>query len=50
VRKRKARYADEKIGKIKIVEDFLPRPKNLVLKKETAQVTRVNRINRIKAR
>lgn len=41
---------DEKIGKIKIIEDFLPRPKGLVLKEKTAQVIRVNRIGRIKGK
>ena len=39
MKKRKAKYTNEKIGKIKIVDDFLPKPKNLVLKEETAKIT-----------
>lgn len=38
-RKRKVKYTDEPIGKIKIVDDFLPSPKELVLKQETTKVT-----------
>lgn len=34
------KYKEEPIGKIKIVEDFLPKPKDLVLKKEeTRKIT-----------
>ena len=39
MRKRKIKYANEPIGKIKIIEDFLPKPKKLVLKQETTKVT-----------
>ena len=39
MKKRKAKYTDEHIGKIKIVDDFLPKPKDLVLKEETAKIT-----------
>ena len=39
MKKRKVKYTDEPIGKIKIVDDFLPKPKDLVLKEETAKVT-----------
>ncbi len=39
MRKRKAKYTNEPIGKIKIVDDFLPKPKELVLKQETAKIT-----------
>jgi predicted DNA binding CopG/RHH family protein len=39
MKKRKTRYTDEHIGKIKIVDDFLPSPKDLVLKEETTKVT-----------
>lgn len=38
-KKRKAKYTDTSIEKIKIVDDFLPHPKDLVLKEETAKVT-----------
>lgn len=33
MKKRKVRYTKGPIGKLKIVEDFLPKPKSLVLKK-----------------
>jgi predicted DNA binding CopG/RHH family protein len=39
MKKRKSKYSDKSIGKIKIVEDFLPRPRDLVLKEETAKIT-----------
>ncbi|MDE3055879.1 MAG: CopG family transcriptional regulator [Verrucomicrobiota bacterium] len=39
MKKRKSKYTSEPIGKIKIVDDFLPSPKNLVLKEETAKIT-----------
>jgi hypothetical protein len=39
MKKRKVKYKKEPIGKIKIVEDFLPEPKDLVLKEETAKIT-----------
>lgn len=37
--KRKTKYSDEKIGKIKIVKDFLPKPEELVFKEDTVKVT-----------
>lgn len=36
---RKVKYTDERIGKVKIVPDFLPRPEDLVMKEETVKVT-----------
>lgn len=39
MKKSKVKYTDEPIGNIKIVEDFLPKPKDLVLKEETERVT-----------
>jgi predicted DNA binding CopG/RHH family protein len=39
MKKRKVKYTEERIGKIKIVDDFLPRPKDLVLKEETTKIT-----------
>ena len=39
MKKRKVRYSRECIGKVKIVSDFLPKPKDLVLKDEMAKVT-----------
>lgn len=39
MKKRKVKYTDGPIGKIKIVEDFLPKPKDLVLKEETTKIT-----------
>ncbi len=39
MKKRKGKYTDKFIGKIKIVDDFLPQPKDLVLKEETAKIT-----------
>ncbi|MFZ0726114.1 MAG: CopG family transcriptional regulator [Desulfobacterales bacterium] len=37
--KGKIKYTDEPIGKVKLVEDFLPSPEELVLKDETIKVT-----------
>ena len=37
--KKKIKYTDEQIGQVKIVSDFLPSPKELVLKDETVKVT-----------
>jgi predicted DNA binding CopG/RHH family protein len=37
--KGKIKYTDEPIGKIKLAEDFLPSPEELVLKDETIKVT-----------
>lgn len=39
MKKHAIKYTDEPIGKIKIVEDFLPPPDQLVLKEETVKVT-----------
>ncbi len=39
MKKRKVKYTDEPIGKIKVVDDFLPKPKDLVLREETAKIT-----------
>ena len=39
MKKTKGKYKNVAIGKIKIVDDFLPQPKDLVLKEETAKVT-----------
>jgi predicted DNA binding CopG/RHH family protein len=39
MKKRKIKYTDERIGKIKIVDDFLPKPQELVLKEETTKIT-----------
>ncbi|AFH50484.1 Hypothetical protein IALB_2781 [Ignavibacterium album JCM 16511] len=36
--KKKIKYEDEKIGKIEILEDFLPKPEELVFKEETVTV------------
>ncbi len=33
------KYTNEPIGKIKIVEDFLPGPNELILKEDTVKVT-----------
>ena len=38
MKKQKAKYTDNRIGKIKIVDDFLPIPKDLVLKEETKKI------------
>jgi len=37
--KRKVKYTNERIGKLEVVADFLPRPDELVLKGETVKVT-----------
>ena len=39
MKRRKVKYTDKSIGKIKIVDDFLPQPKDLVLKEETTKIT-----------
>ena len=39
MKKHKVKYTKGPIGKIKIVEDFLPNPKDLVLKEETKKIT-----------
>ena len=35
--KKRRKYKEEPMGKIKIIEDFLPKPKDLVLKKEETE-------------
>jgi len=37
--KKKIKYSDEKIGKVVIVDDFLPSPEELVFKEDTIKVT-----------
>lgn len=37
--KKKIKYSDEKIGAVKVIKDFLPRPEELVLKEDTVKVT-----------
>lgn len=37
MKKKKVKYTEEPIGKIKIVDDFLPKPQDLVLKKEKVE-------------
>ena len=37
--KKKIHYTDEPIGKIKIIKDFLPLPKELVIKEDVVKVT-----------
>ena len=37
--KKKIKYTNEPMGKVRIVSDFLPSPKDLVLKDETVKVT-----------
>jgi predicted DNA binding CopG/RHH family protein len=37
--KKRIKYSDEKIGKVEIVQDFLPRPEDLVYKEDTIKVT-----------
>lgn len=36
---KKINYTDEPIGRINLVPDFLPKPRDLVLKEETKKVT-----------
>lgn len=37
--KKKIKYSNEKIGKVEIVDDFLPSPEELVFKEDTIKVT-----------
>ncbi|MBI1938416.1 MAG: CopG family transcriptional regulator [Ignavibacteriales bacterium] len=37
--KKKIKYSDEKIGKVEVVKDFLPKPEDLVFKEDTVKVT-----------
>ena len=39
MKKKKVKYTDEPIGKIKIIPDFLPDPEALALKEETVKIT-----------
>jgi predicted DNA binding CopG/RHH family protein len=37
--KRKIKYTDEPMGKVKVISNFLPSPEELALKDETVKVT-----------
>ena len=37
--KGKTKYTDEPIGKVRVIDDFLPSPEELALKEETIKVT-----------
>lgn len=37
--KKKIKYSDEKIGKLEIVDDFLPSPEELVFNEERVKIT-----------
>ena len=37
--KGKIKYTDEPMGKVKVINDFLPSPEELALKEETVKVT-----------
>ena len=37
--KKKIKYSSEKIGSVKVVRDFLPKPEELVFKEDTVKVT-----------
>ncbi len=37
--KKKIKYTDEPMGKVRVVSDFLPSPEELALKDETVKVT-----------
>ncbi|MDL1983634.1 MAG: CopG family transcriptional regulator [Deltaproteobacteria bacterium] len=37
--KKKIKYTNEPIGKVRVLKDFLPSPEELVLKDETVKVT-----------
>ena len=39
MKKRKVKYTDEPIGEIRVIDDFLPIPEELVLKEETEKIT-----------
>ena len=39
MKKRKIKYTDEPIGKIKIIPNFLPPPDKLILREDTVKVT-----------
>lgn len=35
----KIRYSDEPLGRLRVVEDFLPAPEDLVFKEDTVKIT-----------
>ena len=37
--KKKIKYTNEKIGKVEVVKDFLPKPEELVFKEDNVKVT-----------
>ena len=37
--KKKIKYSDEKIGKLEVIDDFLPKPEELVVKEDNVKVT-----------
>ncbi len=37
--KRKIKYTDEPLGKVRVITDFLPSPEDLAFKEETVKVT-----------
>ena len=37
--KKKMKYSNEPVGKVKVIKDFLPSPEELALKEETVKVT-----------
>ncbi len=37
--KKKTKYTNEPLGKVKVIKDFLPSPEELALKDETVKVT-----------
>ncbi|MBW1847866.1 MAG: CopG family transcriptional regulator [Deltaproteobacteria bacterium] len=37
--KKKIKYTDEPMGKVRVVKDFLPSPKELAFKQETVKIT-----------
>lgn len=39
MKKHSVKYKNKPLGRIKIVDDFLPQPKDLILKEETAKIT-----------
>lgn len=37
--KKKIKYSNERIGRVEVVKDFLPKPEELVIKEDTVKVT-----------
>lgn len=37
--KKKIKYSSEKMGKVEVIKDFLPKPEDLVFKENTVKVT-----------